>query len=237
MPYQFLKGFNPWDIIIRNIESNKVFSLSNKYKVLCSICYYPIKTKSKKKCHKGIKPYLNKISFITGHFYKVDYRSNPTNWFSKLLKDISCYPFKYSHELLRIIIEEKIRNSNWRIEDINISTMVPTNNLQMESLFSEISQNLGIDWISHKKLFIRKKLMNHYDDRTEYVKNKYSLTNNAKNVLEEKEKVLIFDDIFNQGYTFGRIIELLLNLGFKKYYLVTIGRTVQKSFAKTFSFP
>ena len=48
---------------------------------------------------------------------------------------------------------------------------------------------------------------------------------------------LIFDDILHQGFTFGRITELLDNLSFKEFRLVTVARTVPKSFLKTFYFP
>ena len=240
MPYKMLKGFSPWEIIIKNLETDHEISLSNKYRSLCPFCYYPIRKDSIKQCHIGIEHHTSKVSFITGHFYETDYKGTPLNWYSKLIKDISNFPFRFSHELLSLVLVEKILNSNWILDEIAFSTMVPTTNQQMESLFSKISEKLKLFWIPSDQFFIRKELTRSYKDRKSYVYNKYFLEENKisnyKN-LDKNRPILIFDDIFHQGYTFGRIVELLNNLSFKKFNLVTIARTVPKSFLKTFSFP
>jgi predicted amidophosphoribosyltransferase len=66
------------------------------------------------------------------------------------------------------------------------------------------------------------------------------LKENALNLLSSPEKIsniLIFDDVLDHGYTFGRIIKLLKSLNLKKIYLSTIARTTPKKFKKPFSFP
>ncbi len=240
MPYRFLKGFNHWDIIIKETDTQKEYAIKNKYKSLCPICFYPLIKGKEKECHIGIEPLLDKISFLTGHFYDTDYKGTPLNWFAKLLKEISNYPFKYSHELFKLILENRILQSSWNLKKIKYATMVPTTNQQMEQLFFEISKDLNFVWIPSKSLLIRRELTNHYEERKAYVDNKYFLKEDALNNvcnLNPKKFILIFDDIFNQGFTFGRITELLHNLSFKEFRLVTIARTVPKSFLKTFYFP
>lgn len=240
MPYRFLKGFDHWDIIIKDINTDKEYAIKNKYKSLCPICFYPQIKGKRKECHMGIENRVNDISFITGHFYDTDYKGTPLNWFGKLLKDISTRPFKYSHELYKIILEKKILQSNWDLKTINYATMVPTTNQQMERLFFEISKILDIRWIPSNDIFIRKELTQHVEDRKAYVDNKYFLREGEISNftdLDKKKSILIFDDVFNQGFTFGRITELLHDLSFKKFKLVTIARTVPKSFLKTFYFP
>lgn len=207
---------------------------------LCPICFYPRMNGKKKECHIGIESSVRNISFITGHFYDTDYKGNPLNWFGKLLKNISTQPFKYSHELFKLILEEKILQSEWNLNKIMYATMVPTTNQQMENLFSEISNNIGIRWFTPDKIFLRKELRSHYKSRKQYVANKYFLKKIVSDnllKLEKDETILIFDDIFHQGFTFGRIIELLHKFYFDKFKLVTIARTVPKSFLKTFYLP
>lgn len=239
MPYKILKGFNSWEIIVKDITTNEEFALKNKYKSLCPICFYPESKNKKKECHIGIQDLEGKFSFITGHFYETDYKGIPLNWFGKLLKDISTQPFKHSHELISLILQKTIINSIWNINEIQYATMVPTTNQQMEILFSEISKNLKLQWIPFNKIFMRKELVDHYKDRKDYVNNKYFLEKNADVYLDNLERInsiLIFDDIFHQGYTFRCIIELLQNW-FDEFRLVTIARTVPKTFLKAFYFP
>jgi len=240
MPYKILKGFSPWEIIIKNLETAEEISLSSEYRSFCPICFYPLGKESIKKCHIGIESQISKISFLTGHFYETDYKGSPINWYSKLLMDISNFPFKYSHELLYLVLVDKILNSNWNIDNNIYSTMVPTTNQQMEKLFSEISEKLDLTWIPSNHLFIRKELTKHYEDRRDYVRNKYIINEDKAINLSNFEKnnsILIFDDVFHQGFTFARIIELLQGLSFNEFKLVTIARTVPKSFLKTFYFP
>lgn len=74
----------------------------------------------------------------------------------------------------------------------------------------------------------------------EYVNNKYFLKDNTINFLssiENLQNILIFDDVLHQGWTFGRILELLNPLNLSKIFLATIARTVPKKFKKTFNFP
>jgi len=240
MHFRYLKGFDPWDIIIKNTDTNEEFALKNKYKSICPVCFYPNVSDKPKECHSGIESLESKISFITGHFYETDYEGNPLNWFGDILRKISLQPFKHSHEILKLILEEKISNSDWQIEDIIYATMVPTTNLQMINLFSEISQNINLTWIPYNKLFEKKTSTTFYKDRKEYVNNKYFLLEESVDLLEQIEKdssLLIFDDVFHQGYTLGRIIELLSKSNFIKFKLVTIARTVPKSFLNIFQFP
>jgi predicted amidophosphoribosyltransferase len=240
MPFRFLEGFNHWDIIIKETDTDKEYAIKSKYKTLCPICFYPHFKGKRKDCHVGIGHQINNISFITGHFYETDYKGAPLNWFGKLLKDISTHPFKYSHELFKQIIEKKILDSHWELKDIKYATMVPTTNQQMEQLFFEVSDDLDLIWIPQNQLFIRRELTRHYIERKEYVDNKYFLIEEEiSNIIniENNKSILIFDDVFNQGYTFGRIIELLHSISFKKFNLVSIARTVPKSFPKTFYFP
>ena len=235
-----LKGISPWDIIIKNLETDEEISLSNKHKQLCPVCFYPIEKDVNKECHAGIEHVTSKISFLTGHFYETDYKSVPLNWYSKILKNISDFPFKYSHKLLSLVLVDKIQDSNWKLDSIAFSTMAPTTNQQMENVFSEITEKLSLTWIPSNEIFIRKELRDHIDDRREYVKNKYFLMEDISQKLlkfDKNKSILIFDDIFHQGFTLARITELLQSLSFRDFKLVTIARTLPKTFLKTFYFP
>ena len=177
---------------------------------------------------------------MTGHFYETDYLGNPNSWFGKLLKDISIQPYSFSHELLKIILQERITNANWNLKEIVFSTMVPTSNLQMQDIFLEISKFFGFEWIPAEKIFVRNFLHENYDNRQLYVDNKYSICQGAEKILSNMNKskyILIFDDVFHQGFTLGRIIDLLLKINFKNFKLSTLARTVPKTLMQTFSFP
>jgi predicted amidophosphoribosyltransferase len=55
--------------------------------------------------------------------------------------------------------------------------------------------------------------------------------------MNKSKQILIFDDVFHQGFTLGRIIDLLRKFNFKNFKLSTIARTVPKTLVQTFSFP
>ena len=240
MSYKLLKSPSQWEIIIKDIDSNTEFSLMDRYKEKCPICYYPTTLMKEVECHEGLLNYNEKFSFIAGHYYETDYKNRPNNWFGELLNKISQQPFKHSHELLHLILKSKILNSGWNLNYIQVATMVPTNNQQMQHLFAEVSESLRINWIAFNELFEKKDLTMYYKYRLDYVNKKYSLNDDAINLLlsiKNLQHILIFDDVLHQGWTFGRIIELLNPLNLSKIYLATVGRTVPKTFKKTFSFP
>lgn len=236
--FKFLPTTDPWEIIIRDQETNEIYSLKQQHTHFCEVCQYPFYSK-KKECHKGLNRDLSEISFISGHFYETDYNGIPNNWFGKLLKNISEQPFKYSHTILTAILKEKIQKTNWNIKRIDFATMVPTTNQQMYQLFSKIAKDLEINWVPAEKLFNRKELNIQYTDRKKYVQSKYCLkkTRDIPSRLLNDKTVLIFDDIFNQGYTFSRIIDLLSTFSIKNFKLASIARTTPKIFRKSFSFP
>lgn len=240
MSYRLLKSLDPWEIIIKDTQTNEEFSLMNKYPEKCPICYYPTNLKGKKECHAGLNKSLDKISYITGHYYDTDYNGKPNNWYSQLLKDISERPFKYSHEPFNLILHDRLKKADWDLGLIKLATMALTSNQQMEQLFSQLSINLGLTWISNSKLFLKNDLTSHYNNRLDYVNQKYSINiDNAYEIFANHnlKELIIFDDVLNRGYTFGRLIELLSEIGFKKFYLVSIARTIPKSFKKNFTFP
>lgn len=240
MPYKFLKTSNPWEIILKETDSNIEFSLMDRYSDKCPVCHYPLTSKRNQLCHKGLEKNIGRVSYITGHYYETDFAGSPNNWYGKLLKDISEQPFRHPHEPLVLVLQERINNSGWDLNSLNFATMVPTSNQQMEDLFFNVSKLLNIKWVGCDEIFLKRELIEHYNNRYDYVKNKYSLNKDASDLLLsfiELENILIFDDILNQGYTFGCLIDLLKTTSIKNYYLVTIARTLPKVFQKTFSFP
>lgn len=240
MPYKFLKTSNPWEIILKEADSSKEFSLMDRYSDKCPVCHYPLASEQVKLCHIGLEKNIDKISYITGHYYETDFTGNPNNWYGKLLKDISEQPFRHSHEPFVLVLKERLVNSDWDIDSLNFATMVPTSNQQMENLFIEVSELLNVRWVKCNDIFLKRELVEHYNNRSDYVKNKYFISKTASDLLlnfKDLESILIFDDILNQGYTFGCLIDLLKATSIKNYYLVTIARTLPKVFQKTFSFP
>ncbi|MHA1130956.1 MAG: hypothetical protein ACTSQI_16565 [Candidatus Helarchaeota archaeon] len=239
MPFKILKGFEKWDLIIKNLETEEELSLKEEHKNHCPICHYPMRSPSQE-CHPGLSNHIEMISFLTGHFYKTDYMGKPQNWFSSILKQMSSKPFRYSHEILKSILYNKIIDSDWHLGDIQFATMAPTTNQQMRSLFEELSNDLNLAWVPDHEIFIRRELSTHYPTRQEYVNNKYFLNQNIILRLEklnERDRILIFDDVFHQGYTFGRLIDLVYDFVQGAVYLATIARTFPKSFAESFYFP
>lgn len=240
MPYKVLKTTNPWEIILKETDTNQELSLMDRYSVKCHVCHYPLKSKVDSFCHKGLENHVSKISYITGHYYETDFDGNPNNWYGKLLKDISERPFRFSHELFVEVLKHRILNSDLDLHSLSFATMVPTSNQQMENLFEEISRLLNIKWIRCNDIFIKKEPVIHYSDRAEFVKNKYILKETADEIFfnfKHHKNILIFDDIFNQGFTLGHIINLLKTTPHDTFYLVTIARTLPKVFQKSFSFP
>ena len=164
------------------------------------MCYYTATLNKKGEFHAGLLNHIEKFSLITGHYYETNFKSKPNNLFGDILKMISQQPFKHSHELLHLILRSRIQNSGWDLNSIQIATMVPTNNQQMQQLFAEVSESLGIRWMDFNELFIKREIIHHYKTRMEYVNNKYFLKDNTINFLssiENLQNILIFDDDLN----------------------------------------
>ena len=232
-------GLDPWEISIKDLQKNIDLSLKIDYKNSCPICLYP--KKKEPECHVGLLKLMNKIDYTTGHLYSTDFTGKATNWFTSILQEISENPYKKSHEILKIILLHRIKQKKWNIEDIKFASMVPTNNHQMSDLFQELTHELQIPWINCNSIFITRFLNKHYDNREEYVKNKYDLNKNTHSLLQEFEgggDVLIFDDVFHTGYTFGRIVEILdSTINIENFKLISIARTTPKSILKYRFFP
>lgn len=240
MVFKILKTTSPWEIIIKNTSTNEEFSLMDRFNEKCPFCYYPIQSSNKRECHPGLKSREDQIDFLTGHFYETDYKNIPTNWFSRLLKNISLQPFRHSHKILFEIMKYKLEKSGWDLKSVPLATMVPTKNQQMQQIFSQISKIFNVRWIDFDQLFIKREHLVFQEKRSDYVKFKYHIKERSLDLLSSIGKIdsiLIFDDVFHQGWTFGRIIEILEPLKISKFYLFSIARTTPKKLLEVFSFP
>ncbi len=238
MPYKIIKGMNEWEIIVRELSTGEEFSLNDIFKTKCPICFYP---ERKEDCHEGLVPHLNKFTYKTCHYYITDYRGNPINWFGELITNIRKTPYKYSHEIISLLLQETLKTSCWGFPVIKAATMVPTTNQQLYDIFEEVSISLGMRWIDPFSIFKKQLFATSSRNRREQVNQKYALTiidDKTKSLLNDIHNILIFDDILNRGYTFGRMIELLtLAFHIQNYYLITIARIAPKSFPKILEFP
>jgi len=94
--------------------------------------------------------------------------------------------------------------------------------------------------VPDEEIFIRREPSTHSAKRQNYINEKYFLNQSIISRLEhlnEHDRILIFDDVFDQGYTFGYLIDLIHNYVHSTIYLATIARTSPKSFLRPFSFP
>jgi predicted amidophosphoribosyltransferase len=230
---------DPWEIIIRDLRCSppKEFALKINQSQICKICFHP-KNDRQVKCknHPGINDLTTKTSMIIGHYYVTDYSGNAINWFTDQLKKISEHPYKYSHDLFFHIMVYRIRQIGWDLNSIGFSTMVPTKNKQMFDLFKEISSYLNFFWIDPSEIFSLS-IDSYRKQREKYIESKYEIKENLdQKIPSESKGVLIFDDVFHKGYTFGKIIRLLEET-IPKFYLAVIGRTVPRTLPKSYHFP
>jgi hypothetical protein len=238
--YRVLNTTDVDEIIIKNELDGKELALKIGRSNKCEYCFYPFSNKAKKDCHVGLKSWENHSSYLFGSYYETDYQGHPNDWFGELYKQISEEPFRHSHELIKLVLICRIINAAWDLSNISFATMVPTSNLQMKDIFSEISKELEIKWIDDKEIFVTNPLNQAFKKRDDYVRKKYDLVNDLPSLIineEDRKTVLIFDDVLHEGYTFARILELLKGLDYHYYYLITICRTTPQTIFKGNYFP
>ncbi len=236
---------DPWEIIVRFFRKNKIEEKSLKIDRgrTCPVCFYPQDPSIKCRHHPGLENITTGLEITIGHFYKLDFNGNPLNWYSKKLKTISEYPYKFSHNLFKGILTHRIKKSGWDVKKIKFATMVPTNNHQMLELFRELAVRLKIHWIDPDLLFIAEKPIEFQEDRGKYVERKYKIANSATRALSEvnaknkEDAVLLFDDVLSSGFTISRIMELLSDFQITQFKVVVVGRTIKRSLLKTKLFP
>ncbi|MFW9970499.1 MAG: hypothetical protein ACFFDF_09885 [Candidatus Odinarchaeota archaeon] len=239
--FQILNTNDPREIILRDltVEPNLEHSIKIPSKNICSFCYSPLKDNSECVHHSGLIKFQKVTKIIIGGYYTTNFKGDSLSWWTKRIKKIRDFPFKTTSLDVELVIAKRIENFGELLET-QVSTAVPTRNLQSLKIFQNLSKKSNIKFIDPNKMIDILPTYKNGKTRNEYVSQKYKLSQNCDYYIEKVSKkskgIVIFDDILNEGYTLGWIVNLLKD-SFSYFYLIVLGRTPWKRFIETYQIP
>lgn len=207
-------------------DNGKKYSLKFPATNSCPICARPVEKKGSCTHHSDLLEQEN-LKLICGGYYQVDANGEPYDWWTRELKKVTEFPYRFSSELIEYVMKIKLDFLKNFKENILV-TMVPTSYLQAFDIFHSISKSLNFAFISPKYFFV-KNTPNYISDRCEYIKQKYELAkinHEITNLLKKITTIILFDDVMHTGTTLGYCASLFRKIFSGTIILCPLGRTI-----------
>jgi len=165
--FQILSTNNPREIIIRDltVEPNLEHSIKIPSKNICSFCYSPLNDNSECFHHPGLIKFQKFSEIIIGGYYITNFKGDSLNWWTKRIKEIRDFPFKSTDLDIELVTTKRIEIFG-KLLETQVSTAVPTRNLQSLKIFQNLSKKLNIDFVEPSKII--ETLPSYKDDKTRY---------------------------------------------------------------------